>query len=82
MATNEQNGPSEVKEFLPVRSNAGTRFERRSSQPVSHVVALAGPMIPALLAMHRGGYLCSNVECTFEHMYQCVRTQARDLLAH
>jgi hypothetical protein len=66
MATKEQNGPSEVKEFLPMCSNALGAFERRSSQPAFHVVALSGPIIPSLPAMRRGGYLCSKVECTFE----------------
>jgi hypothetical protein len=76
MATKEQNGPSEVKEFLPVRSNALGAFDHsygqmqrhmvecRSSQPASHVVALADPRSPSLLAMRHGGYLRSNVECT------------------
>jgi hypothetical protein len=40
--------------------------ERRSNQPTSHTVALAGPRSPSLPAMRRGGYLRSNVECTIE----------------
>jgi hypothetical protein len=44
----------------------GHTVERRSSQPTSRVVALAGPRSPSLLAMHRGGYLRSNVECMVE----------------
>jgi hypothetical protein len=62
LATKEQNGPSEVKEFLPVHSNALGAFEHNCdqtqglgsntspSQPASHVDALAGPTIPLLLA--------------------------------
>jgi hypothetical protein len=54
----------EVMEFLrdqvQLRSNARSRFERRPSQPVSHVVALAGPMIPSLPALRRGSYVRSN----------------------
>jgi hypothetical protein len=54
----------EVMEFqrdrAQLRSNARSRFERRPSQPVSHAVALAGPMIPSLPALHRGSYVRSN----------------------
>jgi hypothetical protein len=57
-----------------LRLNTKGRFECRSSQLVSHVVALADLMIPSLPAMRRGGYLRSNVECTIERMHQCVRT--------
>jgi hypothetical protein len=62
-----------------LRSYAGSRLERKSSQPASHAFALAGP----------GGYLRSNVEYTVERMHitalerrAYVRTQARDLSAH
>jgi hypothetical protein len=84
-----------------VRSNALGAFEcnycrtqrhtveRRSSQPASRVVALAGPRSPSIPAMPRGSYLWSNVECTVERKNisalerkACVRTQARDLSAH
>jgi hypothetical protein len=54
-----------------LRSNARSRFERRSSQPASHAVALAGPMIPSLPAMCRGNYLHLIVGGTIEHMDQC-----------
>jgi hypothetical protein len=56
------------------RSNPRCRFERRSSQPASHAVALADPTIPLLPAMRRGGYLRSIAGCTIERMYQCDRT--------
>jgi hypothetical protein len=59
---------------VQLRSNARTRLERRSSQTASRAVALAGPTIPSLPAIHRGGYLHSNAECTIERMHQCVRT--------
>jgi hypothetical protein len=55
-------------------SNARSRFERRSSQPASHAIALAGPTIPSLLAMCCGNYLRSITECTIECMHQCDRT--------
>jgi hypothetical protein len=57
-----------------LRSNARSRFERRSSQPVSHAVALAGPTIPSLPAMCRGSYLRSIARCTIKRMHQCDRT--------
>jgi hypothetical protein len=57
-----------------LRSNARCRLERRSSQPASHAVALAGPTIPLLLTMRRGSYLRSITGCTIERMHQCNRT--------
>jgi hypothetical protein len=51
-------------------SNARSKFERRSSQPTSHAVALAGPTIPLLLAMRHGHYLHSIAGCTIEHRHQ------------
>jgi hypothetical protein len=57
-----------------VGSSARSRFEHKSSQPTSHVVALAGPMIPLLPAMRHGSYLRSIVGCTIEHMHQCDQT--------
>jgi hypothetical protein len=56
--------------------------ERRSSQPASRAIALAGPRSPSLPTMRHGSYLRSNVECMFERMHQCVRTQACDLSTH
>jgi hypothetical protein len=68
-----------------MRSNALSTFERncgrtqrhtvecRSSQPMSRAIALAGPKSPSLSAKRCGGYLWSNVECTFERMHQCIR---------
>jgi hypothetical protein len=64
-----------------LRSNARSRFERKSSQPASHAVALAGPTIPSLLAMCHGSYLCSIAECTIERMHQCDRTHGLRLNA-
>jgi hypothetical protein len=57
-----------------LRSNARSRFERRSSQPASHAVALAGPTIPSLPAIRHGSYLHSNAGCSIKHMHQCDRT--------
>jgi hypothetical protein len=57
-----------------LRSNARSTFERRSNQPASHVVVLAGPTIPSLLAMRHGNYLRSIIECTIERMHQCDQT--------
>jgi hypothetical protein len=54
---------------VQLRSNARGKFERRSSQPTSHAVALAGPTIPSLPALRRGSYLRSIVECMIEHMH-------------
>jgi hypothetical protein len=49
-----------------LRSNARSRFEHRFSQPASHAVALAGPMIPLLLALRCDSYLRSIAGCTIE----------------
>jgi hypothetical protein len=57
-----------------VRSNARCRFERRSSQPASHTIALVGPTIPSLPTMRRGSYLRSIAGCTIERKHQCDRT--------
>jgi hypothetical protein len=57
-----------------LRSNARSRFERKSSQPASHTVALAGPTITSLSAMRCGSYLRSIAGCTIERMHQCDRT--------
>jgi hypothetical protein len=62
MATKEQNASSEEMDPCQVRSSALGVFEcthgqthkgtvkRRPSQPVSHMVALAGPRSPSLPA--------------------------------
>jgi hypothetical protein len=71
-----------------LRLNVRSRFEHRSSQPASHAVALAGPMIPSLLACvvavmcvrthgARLNACISAIECM-----ACVRTQSFDLAAH
>jgi hypothetical protein len=57
-----------------LRSNTRSRFERRSSQLASHIVALVGPTIPSLPAIRRGNYLRPITECTIKHMHQCDRT--------
>jgi hypothetical protein len=57
-----------------LQSNARGRFERRSSQPASYAVAVAGPTIPSLPAMRHGSYLRSIAECTTERMHQCDQT--------
>jgi uncharacterized metal-binding protein len=51
--------------------------ERRSSQPMSHAVALAGLTISLLSTMRRGNYLCLIVGCTIECMHQCDRTHGQ-----
>jgi hypothetical protein len=43
LATKEQNGPSEVKEFLPVRSNALGAFERNCGR-MQGLGSNAGPV--------------------------------------
>jgi hypothetical protein len=82
----------EVMEFLrdraQLRSNARSRFERRPSQPVSHAVALAGPMIPSLPALRRGSYVRSTHRArstayiTAIERIACNRAQCSDLVAH
>jgi hypothetical protein len=54
-----------------LRSNARSRFEYRPSQPASHAVALAGPMIPSLPALRRGSYVCSNAWSTIDRIHHC-----------
>jgi uncharacterized metal-binding protein len=57
-----------------LQSKARSRFKHRSSQPMSHAIALVGPMIPLLPALCRGNYLRSIAGCTIECMHQCYRT--------
>jgi hypothetical protein len=71
-----------------LRSNARSKFERRSSQPASHTVALAGPMIPSLPALRRA-VICvrsqgvrSNACISAIERMACVRKQPYDLAAH
>jgi hypothetical protein len=56
-----------------LRLNTRSRFERRSSQPASHAVVLAGPMIPLLPALGRGSYVRSNAWSTIDRIHHCDR---------
>jgi hypothetical protein len=50
-----------------LRSNARSMFERRPSQPASHAVALASPMILLLPTLRRGIYVRSNTWSTIDY---------------
>jgi hypothetical protein len=50
LATKEQNGPSEVKEFLPMRSNALGAFERNCCR-TQGLDSNASPVNPHLMRL-------------------------------
>jgi hypothetical protein len=57
-------------------SNTRNRFERRPSQPTSHVVALAGPMIPSLPALRRGSYVRSKAWSMIDRIHHYDQTHS------
>jgi hypothetical protein len=69
MDLKRSNGVTTKCDRAQLRSNARSRFERRSSQPASHAIALTGPTIPSLPAMRRGSYLRLIAGCTIERMH-------------
>jgi hypothetical protein len=57
-------------------SNTRSRIKCRPSQLASHAVALVGPMIPSLSALHRSSYVRLNARSTIDRIHHCDRTHS------